>query len=137
MPLASFAQDLVLTDRLVQEPQRGPVFWGGIVEIVGRDDPIGARHVRGNDRRIAGNVPPDVAGKQPPVLVVTATRAESDDDGDGLAFEVAVGLGFRVMPEADRKGGNPETSNQRTQRCPLRHGSLPKATGRERTGVLA
>jgi hypothetical protein len=38
-------QDLVLSDRLVQEPQRRAVFWGGVVEVVGRNNSVGPRHV--------------------------------------------------------------------------------------------
>ena len=82
-------------------------------------------------------MPSDVTGEQPPVLVVAAARAERDDDGDGFAFEVGVRLGLGVMSEADRKACKPHLSNQRKQRCPLRHGSLPRPPVEKSTKVLA
>ena len=63
----------------------GAVTLGDIVEIIGDDQPGGARHVLDDDGGIAGDVPAVVIGQRAGGDVVAARRRAGDRKLDGLA----------------------------------------------------
>src|SRR5262249_25368723 len=79
------AQDLVLRDALIEQPERGAVLGRDTIQIVGGNHAVGTRHVRYDHALVAGNVLADVTGEQPRILIVAAARAERHVERDGLA----------------------------------------------------
>ena len=75
----------------------GAVALGDIVEIIGDDQPGGARHVLDDDGGIAGDVPAVVIGQRAGGDVVAAGRRAGDRKLDGLAA-IKVCDGFARAP---------------------------------------
>jgi hypothetical protein len=65
----------------IEHGDRRAIFWRRCGEISDRRKTRGSRHVLHHDRRIAWNVPTEVARKHPGILVVTAARRVADDEG--------------------------------------------------------
>ena len=79
-------EQLIQVDAAARHAQRQAIRFGNTVNVIGRSQRAGARHVLHDDRRIAGKVPAHVAGEQTSILVVEAAGGEADDDANGFVF---------------------------------------------------
>jgi hypothetical protein len=80
-------EDLIEMNGLIRHSNDGAVFRRNIVEIVGRANAAGTRHVLRHDTWLAGEEPADMPGDQAAVGVVAAAWCGRDDDRQGLALE--------------------------------------------------
>ena len=109
------ADQLIEINRRQDGAEGETVRFGDVVEIIGRDDRRGARHVLHEDRRIARNVLAVVAGQDPRPQIVAATGGRTDDDPDRLALvERASG----PTPVQGSRGSRAQGSEKRRVREP-------------------
>jgi hypothetical protein len=70
--------------------------------MIGRDDVAGARHVLDHDRRLAGNMPCDMASNEPRPEIVVLSRRGADNELELLAAEETVSA-LRGSDAVERK----------------------------------
>ena len=86
------------------QAEGGAILGREIVEIVGRDQAAGARHVLYDDGRIAGDIPADMARQQATKDVEAASRPIADHERNGFAL-VELFDGLRARGLSRERGG--------------------------------
>ena len=110
---------------VLHEADHRAVALGGGIEIIGRGEPAGARHVAHDDGRMAGNVRADMAGNRPRQGVVAAGRAGGDDQRHRAA---AVEIGDRIGRRRRQAKPCQPAGEQRKHGRLLRHRRRPMIT---------
>jgi len=80
-------------DAACEGREHGAIARGRIVEKIHRLKAPGPDHVLDHDRRIAGNVPPEIPAKLTGIDVVAAAGTETHQDADRLAGEEWAAVG--------------------------------------------
>ena len=73
--------------RRMDDPDRGAVLRGLRIEIVGGEEPAGARHALHDEVRLAGEMVAHVLRQQAGIFRIAAGDAGAQQDADGLALE--------------------------------------------------
>ena len=89
------------------DAERRTILGRDTVDIVCRGDAARSRHVLRRDRRCARQVPTQMAGGEPTVIIVTATRARADVQIDRLwprlVLRAHVGTGAENSAASDQE----------------------------------
>ena len=117
------AEQRLQHDAAADDAERGAVLRRGVVEVDGRNEAAGARHIAHDHAGIAGEVLAEMAREQPRGRVIGAAGGEADDDGDLLAL-VEIRGACRSAGERERR--------QHCRRDSLHHGISPQV-GRNRS----
>src|SRR5262245_11436452 len=123
------ADQLIHIDSRIERTQRESIWFGDVVDIIGRNDGTRARHVLHRGARIAGNILSQILRHMARPEVVEIAGLSAADDADRLTLE-KVGLGVRG--NAESKGQAPGDDKK-----PENKTELSSAKARRLTGLLS